>query len=267
MPYITRRDDISALPLSARSQNCLRRADIHTVGAMMDYPMDKLTSIHNMGKKSAEEICQLVRTLLNGNSEYELINANEATDGQPANSDGCSITIFLDETGTVVQDIPISELQLSVRAKNSLIRSGYDFASQLIGKTYNKLIEIPNMGKKTAEEVWTYVEKITLHHSSVAAADDVSFPDQTVASELSASYGGGENIWLREIVAIKLQFPEVRGETLIYSFSNEIVSTAIPLKPASASGSFLPILRYLEENYEKDVSLKKIADQFHLNAS
>lgn len=234
---------------------------------MMDYPMDKLTSIHNMGKKSAEEICQLVRTLLNGNSEYELINANEATDGQPANSDGCSITIFLDETGTVVQDILISELQLSVRAKNSLIRSGYDFASQLIGKTYNELIEIPNMGKKTAEEVWTYVEKITLHHSSVAAADDVSFPDQTVASELSASYGGGENIWLREIVAIKLQFPEVRGETLIYSFSNEIVSTAIPLKPASASGSFLPILRYLEENYEKDVSLKKIADQFHLNAS
>lgn len=54
---------------------------------------------------------------------------------------------------------------------------------------------------------------------------------------------------------------------LLHSFSNEIVSTAIPLKPASASGSFLPILRYLEENYEKDLSLKKIADQFHLNAS
>ncbi len=29
----------------------------------------------------------------------------------------------------------------------------------------------------------------------------------------------------------------------------------------------MPILRYLEENYEKDLSLKKIADQFHLNAS
>ena len=54
---------------------------------------------------------------------------------------------------------------------------------------------------------------------------------------------------------------------LLHSFSNEIISTAIPLKPASASGSFLPILRYLEENYEKDLSLKKIADQFHLNAS
>lgn len=54
---------------------------------------------------------------------------------------------------------------------------------------------------------------------------------------------------------------------LLRMFAKEIVSTAIPAKLSGSSGSFLPILRYLEENYEKDLSLKKIAEQFHLNAS
>lgn len=56
MPYITKNDDISALPLSVRSQNCLRRADIHTIGAMMDYPADEFINIRNMGVRSVEEI-------------------------------------------------------------------------------------------------------------------------------------------------------------------------------------------------------------------
>lgn len=31
--------------------------------------------------------------------------------------------------------------------------------------------------------------------------------------------------------------------------------------------SFLPILRYLNENYEKDISLKKVSEKFHMNSS
>ena len=56
MTYITRKDDISALPLSVRSQNCLRSVGVHTVGEMMDYPTAKLFDIRNMGKKSVCEV-------------------------------------------------------------------------------------------------------------------------------------------------------------------------------------------------------------------
>ena len=59
MLYITRNDDISALPLSVRAKNCLRRADIHTIGAMMDYPADEMINIRNMGQRTVEEILHL----------------------------------------------------------------------------------------------------------------------------------------------------------------------------------------------------------------
>lgn len=36
---------------------------------------------------------------------------------------------------------------------------------------------------------------------------------------------------------------------------------------ASQASSFMQIIKYLNENYEKDVSLKKLSEQFHLNAS
>lgn len=42
----------------------------------------------------------------------------------------------------------------------------------------------------------------------------------------------------------------------------------IPLTgTGGCSGSFLAILRYMNENYEKDISLKAISQQFHLNSS
>lgn len=58
---------------------------------------------------------------------------------------------------------------------------------------------------------------------------------------------------------------------LISEFASEIRPTLLQNSPdstiSSRSGSFLPIIRYLDKNYEKDLSLKKIAEHFHLNAS
>jgi len=47
---------IDDLELSARSLNCLRKADIKNVAELVKMPMDKLLKIKNFGKKSAEEI-------------------------------------------------------------------------------------------------------------------------------------------------------------------------------------------------------------------
>ncbi len=40
MLYLTREDSVERLPLSTRTSNCLRRAGIHTVGQLLDYPED-----------------------------------------------------------------------------------------------------------------------------------------------------------------------------------------------------------------------------------
>ena len=43
MVYVIHEDDIEKLSLSVRSTNCLRRADIHTIGALIDFPADELS--------------------------------------------------------------------------------------------------------------------------------------------------------------------------------------------------------------------------------
>ena len=227
MPYITRQDDISALPLSVRSLNCLRRSNIHSIGAMLDFPADELINIRNMGKKSVDEIQSVVQSLNDGTGEYVLVEASEgiaddAIAAQEAMGVDGSVTVFLDETGAVVQDIAVNNLQLSVRAKNSLVRSGYEYASQLVGITYEELMNLQNMGKKTAEEVLAYIEKISVSHGACTEAGESNAPRNDLATEMCTAYGETESVWLREVLTIKAQFPEAMGETLIYRLYDSI---------------------------------------------
>lgn len=227
MPYITKNDDISALPLSVRSQNCLRRADIHTIGAMMDYPADEFINIRNMGVRSVEEILGFIQVLADGTGDYVLVEAREQTATttpmvqQPNESDDM-VTVFLDETGAVVQDIPVKELPLSVRARNSLTRNGYKFASQLVGITQEELMNLQNMGVKTAEEVLACIEKISVQHGACGMQNEADTSGNDLAAEMHSAYGEGENVWLREILTVKSQFPEAMGETLIYRLYDSV---------------------------------------------
>lgn len=47
---------IAELELSVRAFNCLKRAEINTIGELTDKTEDELTSVRNLGKKSVDEI-------------------------------------------------------------------------------------------------------------------------------------------------------------------------------------------------------------------
>ncbi|GET39834.1 DNA-directed RNA polymerase subunit alpha [Microseira wollei] len=59
----------------------------------------------------------------------------------------------IDDSGDVEPQIPIEELQLSVRAYNCLKRAQINTVADLLGYTYEDLLEIKNFGQKSAEEV------------------------------------------------------------------------------------------------------------------
>ena len=227
MPYITKKDDISALPLSVRSQNGLRRAGIHTIEAMMEYPADELIHIRNIGVSSVEEILGFIQALADGTGDYVLVEAYEQTAiavpviQEPIGPDDM-VTVFLDETGAVVRDIPVKELPLSVRAQNSLTRNGYKFASQLVGITHEELMNLQNMGVKTAEEVLAYIERISVQRGACAAQNEDDTSGNDLAAEMHIAYGEKEIVWLREILTVKSQFPEAMGETLIYRLYDSV---------------------------------------------
>ena len=65
---------IKDIGLSVRSSNCLYRADITTVGEMLDTPEESFSNIRNLGKKSLNEI-------LNKISELKRISTTDLSNG------------------------------------------------------------------------------------------------------------------------------------------------------------------------------------------
>ena len=55
-PYNFLSRPVEDLDLSIRAYNCLKRANIHTVGALMDITETQLSRVRNLGLKSVEEI-------------------------------------------------------------------------------------------------------------------------------------------------------------------------------------------------------------------
>jgi DNA-directed RNA polymerase subunit alpha len=47
---------IEELQLSVRAYNCLKRAQINTVGDLLKYSPEKLQELKNFGRKSADEV-------------------------------------------------------------------------------------------------------------------------------------------------------------------------------------------------------------------
>lgn len=54
---------IHDLDLSARSFNCLTKAEIYTVNELVSYPVSEIAALKNMGKKSLNEIISKVKEL------------------------------------------------------------------------------------------------------------------------------------------------------------------------------------------------------------
>ena len=47
---------IEELQLSVRAYNCLKRAQINTIGDLLEYSPEKLQELKNFGRKSADEV-------------------------------------------------------------------------------------------------------------------------------------------------------------------------------------------------------------------
>ncbi len=145
MLYLTREDSLELLPLSARSSNCLRRAGIHTVGQLLDYPADKWLDIRNMGTKSVDEVLDLAARIRAGDGFQMVASKPKPPEPPPPPR---------------LPDIPVPELGLSVRANNCLESMGVRTAADLSDATLESLLSVKNMGRKTAEQIMEKMEEL-----------------------------------------------------------------------------------------------------------
>ena len=239
MTYITREDGITALPLSNRAANCLRREGLHTIGDMLDYARKhNWLDLHSIGQKTADELTATVRELQSHEGEYRLVERAAIPEATEAKN-------------TIVQqlweDVPVEKLPLSVRAQNCLAHEGILYASQLLDMTLGDLMQIKNMGRKTAEEILERVKELPTDRLIAATPDNMQLPGEDakycveLAKEMTACYGRTESAWLREILEVKETYPQAQSATFFCRlYERDTVSDAVKaaiLRRVEANGN------------------------------
>jgi len=134
---------VTDFELSVRSRNCLQKMGIMTLGDLCKCTEQDLLTSKNFGETSLTEIKEMLAT-----KGLHL--------GQFA-ADKMTAEIFepemltADEQALLVK--PISDLNLSVRARKCMIRLGINVLSELIRRTGDDLLECKNFGVTSLNEV------------------------------------------------------------------------------------------------------------------
>ena len=135
---------VTDFELSVRSRNCLQKMGIRTLGDLTRVSEQALLSSKNFGETSLVEI----RDMLTARGLQLGQFAHEKKEADPP----------LDLTGMtpdqqVLLDRPISELNLSVRARKCMVRLQLNTIGELIRKTGDDLLECKNFGVTSLTEV------------------------------------------------------------------------------------------------------------------
>jgi DNA-directed RNA polymerase subunit alpha len=132
---------ISDFELSVRSRNCLRKMNIETLGDLLNITESDLLSYKNFGETSLREI----RTVL----ESKGLRLGAALEEK--------LSCSADSTGTVqdqgLLNKPVSDLQLSVRARKCLQKLNIHILGELTQKTEAELLGCKNFGVTSLNEI------------------------------------------------------------------------------------------------------------------
>lgn len=163
MQYLMSNNSINELKLSNRTYNALMRENITEIGMLLHLTEQDILSIKNMGRKSAEELVNVIRDIV-------LIDKLPDT-----HTVGVPIKTFVGNDGVVYKDIEICRLQLSNRSVNCLSKSNLLYYSQILTMSEEELFKIKNMGEKSVYEILEKIKTFKLERvdiNDLSEADD-----------------------------------------------------------------------------------------------
>ncbi len=134
---------VTDFELSVRARNCLQEMGIRTLGDLMQTTEQELLAQKNFGETSLEEIRDMLAS--KGLQLGQQVFTRPATD-VPHDLD-------LPPEQAALLDRPISELNLSVRARKCMTRLNITTIGDLVRKTGDALLECKNFGVTSLNEV------------------------------------------------------------------------------------------------------------------
>ena len=134
---------VSDFELSVRSRNCLQKMGVNTLGDLCRTSEPELLASKNFGETSLVEIKEMLASkgLRLGQLATERPVA-EVFEPEPLSAD---------EQALLAK--PVSDLNLSVRARKCMIRMGINVLSELVRRTGDDLLECKNFGVTSLNEV------------------------------------------------------------------------------------------------------------------
>ena len=141
---------VTDFELSVRSRNCLQKMGIMTLGDLTQSTEQELLASKNFGETSLIEI-------------REMLTSKGLELGQFANTRREEEPLYDPESMSADErallDRPISDLNLSVRARKCMVRLGLTTIGELVRRTGDDLLECKNFGVTSLNEVR---EKLTI---------------------------------------------------------------------------------------------------------
>ncbi|MEZ6044585.1 MAG: DNA-directed RNA polymerase subunit alpha C-terminal domain-containing protein [Planctomycetaceae bacterium] len=143
---------ITDFELSVRSRNCLQAMDINTLGDLTTTTEQDLLGGKNFGETSLKEI-------------REMLSAHSLSIGQnlkKKTSDTSFQMQNLSPQEQLLLNKPISELDLSVRARKCMSRLNMSTIGELIQKTPDELLSSRNFGVTSLNEIRAKLQEMNL---------------------------------------------------------------------------------------------------------
>jgi DNA-directed RNA polymerase subunit alpha len=136
---------VTDFELSVRSRNCLKKMNIKTLGDLTRVSEQQLLSSKNFGETSLGEIKDMMTTKgLHLGQSIEEGAQQELRYRAPSH---------LSEQEQAVLNKPVSELNLSVRARKCMNRLGINTLGDLVQRSADELLESKNFGMTSLNEV------------------------------------------------------------------------------------------------------------------
>lgn len=144
---------VTDFELSVRSRNCLEKMGIKVLGDLTKISETELLASKNFGETSLIEIRDMLtaKGLRIGQHSTEAVQQDEPVD-----------TSHLSPDEQALLDRPISDLNLSVRARKCMNRLGMTTIGELIRKSGDDLLECKNFGVTSLNEIREKLEQVGL---------------------------------------------------------------------------------------------------------
>ena len=141
---------ITDFELSVRSRNCLKRMNIRTLGDLTRVTEQQLLASKNFGETSLDEVKVIMAA--KGLRVGQSLEQGSSTSGpfRPQQN--------LSPEEQAVLNKPVSDLNLSVRARKCMNRLNIGTLGELCQRTQDELLEAKNFGMTSLKEV---SEKLT----------------------------------------------------------------------------------------------------------